>query len=200
MDRLAHALKRAKRHDDYLFAVLFLDLDRFKVVNDTLGHLSGDQLLIALAHRLQLCLRPGDTVARLGGDEFSILLENIHDVEDAIQVADRIQSELELPFNLSGHEVFTSASIGIALSTSNYDQPEELLRDADVTMYSAKKQNKTAHYEVFDRTTPIKLAPLQKDADLWRTLERQDLRLHYQPIVAVVHVRNELRQNDNLTA
>lgn len=183
MDRLAHALKRAKRREDYLFAVLFLDLDRFKVVNDSLGHLLGDQLLIAIAHRLQICLRPGDTVARLGGDEFTILLENIHDVEDATQVADRIQNELQLPFNLSGHEVFTAASIGIALSTTGYDQPEDLLRDADVTMYRAKKQSKTAHYQVFDRTTPTKVGPLQLESDLRRALERQELCLHYQPIV-----------------
>lgn len=142
MDRLKHALLRAQRREDYFFAVLFLDVDCFKVVNDSLGHMIGDQLLIAIAHRLEACLRPGDTIARLGGDEFTILLENIQDREDAKQVTDRIQKELMLPFNLSGHEVFTAASIGIALSTLGYDQPQDFLHEADLTMYRAKAQAK----------------------------------------------------------
>ncbi len=149
IERLRHAIACAKRDKDYLFAVLFLDLDRFKVVNDSLGHMVGDQLLIAITRRLGKCLRPGDTFARLGGDEFTILLENIKDVADATQVADRIQAELTLPFNLSGYEVFTSTSIGIALSTTGYDQPEDLLRDADTTMYRAKAGGR-ARSKVFD--------------------------------------------------
>lgn len=138
VDRLERALQHAKRHKNYLFAVLFLDLDRFKAVNDNLGHLIGDQLLVAIARRLEGCLRGEDTVARLGGDEFTILLENIRNVGDAKRIADNIQQELMLPFNLSGHEVSTSASIGIALSTLGYDRPEDFLRDADKTMYHAK--------------------------------------------------------------
>jgi diguanylate cyclase (GGDEF)-like protein/PAS domain S-box-containing protein len=151
MDRLSNAIARAKRSENYLFAVLFLDLDRFKVINDSLGHLVGDQLLIAIARRVETCLRAGDTFARLGGDEFTILLDGIDDVQDAIQVGDRILKELTLPFNLNGHEVFTTASIGIALSTTSYDKPEDVLRDADTTMYRAKAGGK-ARSEVFDST------------------------------------------------
>ena len=116
MDRLGHAIELSKRRPDIVFAVLFIDLDRFKVVNDSLGHLVGDQLLIALAQRLEICLRAGDTVARLGGDEFAILLENIHSTEDPIQIAERVQAELAEPFYLNEYQVFTSASIGIVCS------------------------------------------------------------------------------------
>lgn len=149
MDRLGQAVEHAKRHEDYLFAVLFLDLDRFKAINDSLGHLLGDQLLIAIASRLKACLRPTDTVARLGGDEFTILIEDIEGVSDAIKVANRVQAELSLPFDLGGQEVFTSVSIGITLSATGYDQPEDLLRDADIAMYRAKNQG-SARYEIFN--------------------------------------------------
>lgn len=185
MDKLSHAIARAKQSDNYLFAVLFLDLDRFKVINDSLGHLVGDQLLIAIARRVETCLRAGDTFARLGGDEFTILLDNIHDVEDAIQVSDRILQELTLPFNLNGHEVFTTASIGIALSTTNYDQPEDLLRDADTTMYRAKAGGK-ARFEIFDATMRTQaVARLQLETDLQWALKRQEFQLYYQPIVSL---------------
>lgn len=148
MNRLRHAIAHVKTRNDYLFAVLFLDMDRFKVINDSLGHIRGDQLLIDFARRLELCLRSKDTVARLGGDEFAILLEDIKDINNATEVADRIQEVLTLPFNLGEHEVFTTASIGIALSTTVYNQPEELLRDADTAMYRAKALGKGC-YEVF---------------------------------------------------
>ena len=185
IDRLEHAILYAKRRENYLFAVLFLDLDRFKVVNYSLGHAIGDQLLQAIANRLQACVRPGDTVARLGGDEFTILLENIQNVEDATQVADHIQKELTLPFNLSGNQVFTAASIGIALSTPDYDRSEELLCDADTTMYRAKVLGK-GRYEVFDKTMHTQaMALLQLENDLRRAIERQEFRLHYQPIVSL---------------
>ena len=150
MEGLHQALLHTKQYKNYLFAVLFIDIDRFKAINDSLGHMLGDQLLIAIARRLALCLRPGDKVARLGGDEFTILLENIKDIEDATQVAERIQQEMGLPFNLGDHEVFTSASIGIALSTTEYDRPEDLLHDADSTMYRAKALGK-ACYQVFNK-------------------------------------------------
>ena len=185
INRLEHAILYAKRNEDYLFAVLFLDLDRFKVVNYSLGHAIGDQLLQAIANRLQACVRPGDTVARLGGDEFTILLENIHDLKDATQVADCIQKQLTLPFNLNGNEVFTAASIGIALNTPDYERSEELLRDADTTMYRAKLLGK-GRYEVFDKTMHIQaMALLQLENDLRRAIERLEFRLHYQPIVSL---------------
>ncbi|MBD0265733.1 MAG: GGDEF domain-containing protein, partial [Tolypothrix sp. Co-bin9] len=159
MDRLSHAVERAKRHPDYRFAVLFLDLDRFKMVNDSLGHLIGDQLLNAIARRLEACLRTEDTVARLGGDEFTILLESLEDIDPAICVAERIHQELSAPFQLDGHEVFTAASIGIVLSrevaqgvcTTDYEKPEDFLRYADTALYRAKALGK-GRYEVFDTT------------------------------------------------
>lgn len=159
MDRLSHAVERAKRHPEYRFAVLFLDLDRFKIVNDSLGHLVGDQLLVAIARRLEACLRTEDTVARLGGDEFTILLESIEDINPAICVAERIHQELSAPFYLDGHEVFTAASIGIVLSqevpkgasTTDYEKPEDFLRYADTALYRAKALGK-GRYEVFDTT------------------------------------------------
>ncbi|WP_250121460.1 EAL domain-containing protein [Chroococcidiopsis sp. CCMEE 29] len=189
MDRLGRAVERAKRHKNYFFAVLFLDLDRFKLVNDSLGHHSGDQLLIAIARRLEACLRPGDTVARIGGDEFTILLDDIKAANVATQVAERIQKELFLPFNLNENEVFTTVSIGIALSTKGYDQPEDLLRDADVTMYRAKALGK-ARYEVFDTTMHTKAVELlQLENDLQRAIQRQEFRIDYQPIVSLKNGR-----------
>ena len=184
MERLGLVLEQAKRHDDYLFAILFLDLDRFKIINDSLGHLVGDQLLREIAARLKLCLRATDTVARLGGDEFTILVEDIEDLSDAIRVAERVQEELALPFNLSGQEVFTSASIGIALGATNYNNPEELLRDADIAMYQAKSQR--ANYQIFNSNMHAKaVALLQLETNLRNALERQEFCLHYQPIVSL---------------
>jgi diguanylate cyclase (GGDEF)-like protein len=215
MDRLGHAVERVKRHEGSLFAVLFVDLDRFKVVNDSLGHASGDQLLIAVAQRLERCLRAGDTMARLGGDEFTILLEDIKDISDAIGIAERIQAELTLPFSLSGHEVFITASIGIVLSTTGYERLEDILRDADTAMYRAKAQGKACH-QVFDRAMHIRAVTLlQLENDLRRavmslyhhkdecTRDRvfsdqkgtlctiaaeeitQEFQVHYQPIVSL---------------
>ena len=151
MQRLESALDRTKQEYS-LLAVLFVDLDRFKSVNDTLGHAIGDRLLIAISHRLQACLRPGDLVARLGGDEFTILLENIKNVNDAVQIANRIQRELNLSFHLSGHEILTSASIGIAFNYKGYERPEDLLHKADITMYRAKTSGK-GRYEICGRNT-----------------------------------------------
>jgi len=214
MDRLGHAVERANRRGNYCFAVLFLDLDRFKVVNDSLGHTMGDQLLIAIAERLQRAVRPGDTVARLGGDEFTILLDDIKDISDAVSVAERIQGALQQPFNLSGHEVFTSASIGITLSTgilnavglshlldstredvlprtattlvsTQYRHPQDLLRDADIAMYRAKSRGKARH-EIFDTSMRVQaVSLLQLETDLRRAIERQEFQIHYQPIVVL---------------
>ena len=183
LDRLGRALKRRIRRQDYLFAVLFLDLDRFKMVNDSLGHNIGDQLLIAVGRRLETCLRPQDTVARLGGDEFTMFLENIRNETDATRVAERVHKELRNPFQVNGHEVFTTSSIGIALSSTGYTQPEDLVRDADTAMYRAKALDR-ACYSMFDTTMHERaVALLQLDHDLRRGLERKEFRLHYQPIV-----------------
>jgi diguanylate cyclase (GGDEF)-like protein/PAS domain S-box-containing protein len=185
MERLAHAILRAKRRVRYQFAVLFLDLDRFKVINDSLGHHVGDDLLVMVAKRLQSCLRAEDSVARLGGDEFAILLEDIQGVEDATRIAERIQQELSTPLSLSGFDVFTSASIGIALSSTAYERPEYLLRNADMAMYRAKAAGQ-ARFEVFDRAMHAQaLTRLQLETDLRRAVDRQEFRLHYQPIVAL---------------
>jgi diguanylate cyclase (GGDEF)-like protein/PAS domain S-box-containing protein len=192
MDRLVHALDRVKLHKDSMFAVLFLDLDRFKVINDSLGHVVGDQLLIALARRLETSLRASDTVtrpgstptmARLGGDEFTILLDEINNVSDATCVAERLQQQLAVPFTISGHEVFTTASIGIALSVTGYDRPEDILRDAETAMYRAKNRGKACH-EVFDTAMYARAVTLlQVEIDLRRAVERQEFLLFYQPIV-----------------
>ena len=184
-DLLARSIGRARRRADYNFALLFLDIDRFKVVNDSLGHLIGDQLLVAIARRLERCVRPGDTVARLGGDEFTVLLDDIVDASDATRIADRIQRDLNMPFNLSGQEVFTSASIGIALSGSAYERPDDLLRDADIAMYRAKALGK-ARYEVFDSDMHARaVTQLQLETDLRRALDREEFRVHYQPMFSL---------------
>jgi diguanylate cyclase (GGDEF)-like protein/PAS domain S-box-containing protein len=185
IDRLKLALARHKRIGADQFAVLFLDLDRFKVINDSLGHAIGDQLLIGIARRLETCLRPGDTVARLGGDEFTILLEDVCDKQGIIAVAKRIGRELSLPFNIGGHEVFTTVSIGIAPSTTGYDRAEDILRDADTAMYRAKSLGKS-RYEIFDREMHAHaMSLLHMETDLRRALERGEFAVHYQPIVSL---------------
>jgi diguanylate cyclase (GGDEF)-like protein/PAS domain S-box-containing protein len=184
MTLLGRSLARLRRRKDYQFAVLFLDVDRFKVVNDSLGHMVGDQLLIEAARRLADCVRPGDTVARLGGDEFTILLEDIAGSDDAIRIAARIQDEFASVFAIGPHEIFSSVSIGIALSSPHYQRPEEVLRDADTAMYRAKAHGKARH-EVFDAAMHARVVSLLKlETDLRHALERQEFHLLYQPIVA----------------
>ena len=183
--KLDAAIRRTKQGEDYSFAVLFLDLDRFKVINDSLGHMVGDRLLVAIARRLETCLRPGDCLARLGGDEFTILLDTIQNVSEATDVAECIHQALEFPFNLNGYEIFTSASIGIALSATGYDRPEEILRDADTAMYRAKEQGRAGH-AVFDVAMyDSAVALLQLETDLRWAIEREELRVYYQPIVSL---------------
>jgi diguanylate cyclase (GGDEF)-like protein/PAS domain S-box-containing protein len=194
IDRLGRLIKHAKRRKDHLFAVLFLDLDGFKMINDSLGHLVGDQLLLAVSNRLEKCLRLTDTVARLGetftmarlgGDEFTVLLDDLKDLGDARLAADRLMKVLAPPFILGGKEVFTSVSIGIALSSSAYENPDDMLRDADTAMYRAKSLGK-ARYEVFDADMRASLvARLQLETDLRHALERGEFRNFYQPIVAL---------------
>ncbi|MCC0175794.1 EAL domain-containing protein [Waterburya agarophytonicola K14] len=185
MDRLEQQLKKSQNNESYLFAVLFLDLDRFKVVNDSVGHLVGDKLLIEIARRLEKSIAPTDTVARLGGDEFTILLENIASKSEATLVAESIYQTLTFPFHIDGYELFSTASIGIALSSVGYDKPEDILRDADVTMYSAKEQGK-ARYEVFDNSLRDRaLLRLEIETDLRRALERKEFEVYYQPITSL---------------
>jgi diguanylate cyclase (GGDEF)-like protein len=163
--------------------VLFLDLDNFKVVNDSLGHHAGDQLLIIAAERLRDCLRPRDTAARLGGDEFTVLLENVTDVADAVRVAERIGQALQAPILLGSRELFASASIGIALSGSGRDEPETLLRNADLAMYQAKTNGK-ARFELFDDSMNVRAVErLALESDLRRALERDEFCIYYQPII-----------------
>ena len=180
MDRLGHALTRADRLETKV-AVLFTDLDNFKIVNDSLGHKAGDQLLIAVADRLKTCLRPEDIVARLGGDEFTILLEGVAGVSDAAKVAERIAEELQPPFVLDGQEVFATTSTGIAVSSAAQGQPTDLLRHADLAMYRAKSKGK-ACYEVFEPSMSIDaLERLELETELRRALGREEFRVYYQP-------------------
>ena len=189
MDHLKLAIARSRRHVTTKFAVLYLDLDRFKVINDSLGHTIGDQLLVGIADRLKQNLRPGDTVARLGGDEFTVLVEDITDETESIQVAERIQKELSVPFTLSGREVFTTVSMGIAPSATGYERAEDILRDADTAMYRAKSAGK-ARYEIFDKAMHARaINLLQMETDMRRALEREEFVLHYQPIVALENFR-----------
>jgi diguanylate cyclase (GGDEF)-like protein/PAS domain S-box-containing protein len=185
IDHLKRAIARSKRHPDYRFAVLFLDLDRFKNINDSLGHVIADQLLVEIGRTLEAALRPEDMVARFGGDEFVILLDDIKEFRDATRVANRIHVELASPFNLGGNEVFTTTSIGIALSAHGYDKPEDCLRDADTAMYRAKALGKARH-EIFDRSMHDRAVTLlDLETDLRRAIERKEFLVHYQPIVAL---------------
>jgi diguanylate cyclase (GGDEF)-like protein/PAS domain S-box-containing protein len=182
-EHLQLAVDRAKKKDPYLFAVLFLDLDRFKNVNDSLGHAVGDELLIGIARRLESHIRPVDRVARLGGDEFALLLDGIEDPSDATRVAERLQQEMQLPFNIRGHNVFTSASVGIAMSSTGYLGPDAVLRDADTAMYRAKALGK-ARYEIFDLEMHSRAVALLKlETDLRLAVERQEFIVQYQPIM-----------------
>ena len=185
MDRLGHSLDRRSRSEVRRAAVLFIDLDRFKMVNDSLGHLVGDQLLIEVSRRLRASIRPSDTLARLGGDEFAVLLEDLPEVSPAVRVAERIQRALAEPLSLVGREVYTSASIGIALSQPETGRPEDLLRDADTAMYRAKGLGR-AGYAIFDdRMHAHVVDQLRLETELRRALEEAQLEAHYQPIVAM---------------
>lgn len=199
VDRLQRELARAKRHPEYLFAVLFIDIDSFKMINDSLGHAMGDQLIVEIGRRLKTHLRRDDTVsrlgvvddtdfgedtlARLGGDEYTILLQDIKDPSDTIRAAQRIQEALAIPYTLDAQEVFISASIGIALSTAPHGTPEDLLRDADIAMYRAKALGK-ARCEVFDTAMHARaVLRLKLETDLRKAVQRKEFRVHYQAIV-----------------
>ncbi|MCP3905890.1 MAG: EAL domain-containing protein [Planctomycetes bacterium] len=194
MDRLVQAINRARRVPDYTFAVLFLDFDRFKIINDSLGHDAGDQLLVGIGDRLTKNLRAIDTPtrvndghmpARLGGDEFVILLDSIRGVEDAVRVAERLQSELSVPHNLDGHEVVSTASIGIVTSDIGYESPDDVIRDADTAMYRAKTSGKARHV-VFDEGMHNEVvARLDLERELRDAVEQKAFRLAFEPLVAL---------------
>lgn len=182
-ERLSATIARGNRHPEHTFAVLFLDIDHFKKINDSLGHLIGDRLLVEASARFERCLRPGDTVARLGGDEFAILLDDLSGIEDVTHVAERIHAELGAPFALDGHEAFVTVSIGIAMGQGNESNAETLLRSADTAMYRAKGSGRGRH-QIFEATMHARaVKSLEMETDLWRALERDELRLHYQPII-----------------
>ncbi len=186
VDHLGLAIERAKRHPEHQYAVLFLDLDTFKDVNDSLGHMFGDELLVTVGKLLQNRMRATDTVARFGGDEFVILLDDVREKDNVNQIADWIQTTLSEPFNLSGHQVYISASIGIVLGEKGYQRPEEVLRDADIAMYHAKSKGK-ARFEVFEPAMRTRvLDRLELGNDLRHAVENQELRLHYQVIFSMV--------------
>ena len=183
LERLEQALNRAKADSVYQFAVLFLDCDRFKVVNDSLGHLVGDELLIAVARRLEASLSQKDTLSRLGGDEFAILLTDIQDFNYTTFVADGILESLSFPFQLQGHEVFISASIGIALGNLTVHQPEHLLRDADTAMYRAKALGKGQYHIFAPAMHDAALQLLHLESNLRKAINQQEFIVHYQPII-----------------
>ena len=183
MDRLQHVIITSQRRSDALYAILFLDMDRFKIVNDSLGHLVGDQLLVMMGRKLSECLRPGDTVARLGGDEFAILLENISELKDAADVAERVHQALSAPLLVKGHEVYAPVSIGIAMGAERYERPEQVLRDADIAMYQAKGRG-SALSEIFDTKMHANiLDKIQLESDLHGAVDHKELVLFYQPII-----------------
>jgi diguanylate cyclase (GGDEF)-like protein/PAS domain S-box-containing protein len=184
LERLRHAVSRARRQNAR-YAVLFLDLDRFKLVNDGLGHDAGDRLLVAIAERLRGCVRESDTFARFGGDEFTLLLEDVEGVSEATRTALRVQEELSRPFLVDGQDLFTTASVGIAVGDGATSSAEDLVRDADTAMYRAKALGK-ARYEVFDPAMRERaITMLEMETDLRHALERGELVVHYQPIVSL---------------
>ena len=185
MERFNQLIARVQRTPGHFSAVLFLDLDRFKRINDSLGHMAGDQLLIAVARRLECCLRACDVLARMGGDEFTILLEEVDGESGAAAVAERILADLNLPFQILGREVYASASIGIALTQTGYDSPEDILRDADIAMYRAKDLGKQGYALFAPELLTQAVTLLQLENDLKGALERREFVLYYQPIVSL---------------
>jgi len=182
MTRLKQALHKSQFQANYKVSILFIDLDRFKVVNDSLGHLIGDQLLVRISERLRECLRPNDIVARLGGDEFTILVEGAYDQTEVVGIAERLQEKFAQSFDLNGHDIYSSASIGILHASEKHLTPEDMMRDADTAMYQAKRAGKACH-EVFNENMHEAVkATLQLETDLRRAIERNELSVYYQPI------------------
>jgi len=189
IDRLQQALRRFKRNNEQRFAVLYFDLDRFKFINDSLGHSAGDSLLVSVARRLMSVIRPGDTVARMGGDEFAVLVSDIDDESDTAQVTERIHTLFQQEFSIAGRGVYTSVSIGVAVVAKQYQLPEELLRDADLAMYRAKR-SESENTAIFDTTMhQAAIARLNLETDLRRAFARGEFVVHYQPIVTLAERR-----------
>jgi len=185
LNHLEWSMERARRHKQYHFAVLMLDFDDFKIINDSLGHDVGDELLMAITKRLKECKFPGDTIARLGGDEFAILIDDFSNPEEIIGIVTKIRAKLANAFTIDGQEIYTTASIGIAHGSQEYKRPEDLLRDADTAMYRAKALGKAQHV-IFNTDMHIHAkARLQLDMDLRRAFEHQEFQIHYQPIVSL---------------
>ena len=185
MTRLTESLQVSKRDHSHNVSVLFIDLDRFKIVNDSLGHIMGDRLLIAISKRLRECMRPADTVARLGGDEFTILVEGTHDLAEVTRIAERVQEEFKLPFQIAGNEIYSSASIGILHASDTHSTSEEMMRDADTAMYQAKRSGKARH-EIFDENMyAVARETLQLETDLRKAIEKNEFSVLYQPIVSL---------------
>jgi diguanylate cyclase (GGDEF)-like protein/PAS domain S-box-containing protein len=189
-ERLTRAVERSKRRDSYHFALVLMDLDRFKKINDSLGHLMGDQLLAHVGQILQTCVRTVDTAARLGGDEFAIILEEFHSKQDVLLVLDRIQSMLREPLHIGDRTLHTAGSMGIVINTKEYATAEELMRDADIAMYRAKEQRKP--YQFFSREMQRELLEIMEiETDLKQAVAQEQLSLHYQPIVSLAQKRLE---------
>ena len=188
MEYLIMAIKRGKRRKNYSFAVIYLDIDRFKLINDSLGHNIGDKLLVEFANRMQDMLRDIDTLARFGGDEFVILLEDIEDENYAVLIAERLQKSLISPFEIKGNDIYAPASFGIVLNTKIYDDPEIIIRNADAAMYHAKEKGRS-QFKIFDKTLHEKaLNLLQIETDLRKAIENKEFDLYYQPIVSLDNI------------
>ena len=185
LDRIRQSLVRRKRYPKTSFAIIFIDLDRFRLVNESLGHIHGDELLQLISARLKETIPIGDTVARLGGDEFSILLQDIDSVRDVEVIAKDIQNSFSKPFFVGDKEVFASASMGIAHSDNNYKTPEEILRDSELAMYRAKRGGKSQSIVFQPQFRQSSLSPIDLDTDLRRALDRDEMELHYQPIISM---------------
>jgi diguanylate cyclase (GGDEF)-like protein/PAS domain S-box-containing protein len=186
MGKLANALGKARQYPGYKVSVLFIDLDRFKYVNDSLGHLLGDRLLIEISGRLRECMRPSDMVARLGGDEFTILVEGRYELSEVTTIAERIQEKFTVPFDLNGHEVYSSASIGILQASEKHLTPEDMMRDADTAMYQAKRAGKARHAVFDEEMHEAVKETLQLETDLRRAVEKEEFSVHYQPIYSLI--------------
>ena len=185
LDRIRQILKKRERNQKLQYAVIYIDLDRFRLVNESLGHVHGDELIIQTGHRLRDCVQPGDTVARLGGDEYAILMEDIDDINLAIKLTETIQFEFSKPFSLGDKEVFSSGSMGVAYSNLDYERPEDIIRDAELAMYKAKRlgNSKSVLFDDNFRRSPI--SPIDLDTDLRRALDRNEMQIHYQPIISL---------------